>query len=82
MILPFSCCFGFFPNSRGLVNGILQTGFGIGGVIYNTLALKLTNPDNIIPTILSISGDKYFDFEVDYLHNAKKKNKKTKHNIT
>jgi MFS family permease len=65
MILPFYCCFGFFPHNRGLVNGILQTGFGIGGVIYNTLALNVSNPENIVPSIISTSGDKYFDSEVN-----------------
>ena len=37
----------WFPNSPGLVSGIIIGGFGCGGLIFDNMFTHLINPDNL-----------------------------------
>ena len=37
----------WFPNSPGLVSGIIIGGFGIGTFVFNLVCTSIVNPDNI-----------------------------------
>ena len=41
---PLAAGWNFFPNRKGLVNGIVLTGFGAGGLIFNKVGTKFINP--------------------------------------
>lgn len=45
----------WFPNNKGLVSGIVVSGFGIGAFIFNQIQTKLVNPDNV-----AVADDGYF----------------------
>jgi hypothetical protein len=39
----------WFPEKCGLASGIIMSGYGLSGLIFNNLALYLVNPDHISP---------------------------------
>ena len=65
-LLPVYVCFPYFLNNRGLIQGLLETAFGLGGMTYNTIALKVVNPDNVEPTII-YEGERFFDIHVSII---------------
>lgn len=46
---PMSNGFGWFPNRRGLVAGVILAGFGIGTFVFNIAQTAYVNPDNLSP---------------------------------
>lgn len=46
---PMSNGFGWFPNRKGLVAGVILAGFGIGTFIFNMAQTAFVNPDNLSP---------------------------------
>lgn len=46
---PMSNGFGWFPNRKGLVAGVILAGFGIGTFIFNVAQTAFVNPDNLSP---------------------------------
>ena len=43
---PLAAGWKFFPKRKGLVNGIVLTGFGAGGLIFNRVGTKFINPSS------------------------------------
>jgi MFS transporter, OFA family, oxalate/formate antiporter len=60
-MLPLNNGFEYFPNNKGLVSGIISTGFGMGPMGANTLALKLINPGNEKPDFFPLENNSYFN---------------------
>eukprot|EP01084_Bolivina_argentea_P227074 383523_1 len=45
--MPLLCSMQWFPNHEGLVNGLILSGYGFSGVIFNSLSTQLINPNNV-----------------------------------
>jgi len=41
------CAWEWFPGNKGLVSGIILTGYGFGACFYGYISTALMNPDNI-----------------------------------
>jgi hypothetical protein len=37
---------GFFPDKPGFASGLIISGFGGGGLLFNNLTTKIINPHN------------------------------------
>jgi hypothetical protein len=37
----------FFPDKPGLASGLIISGFGTAGFVFNQLSTKIINPDNV-----------------------------------
>ncbi|XP_050740378.1 oxalate:formate antiporter-like isoform X4 [Eriocheir sinensis] len=46
---PLSCGMQWFPRHKGLINGLIVAGFGLGALGSTTLQTMYLNPDNISP---------------------------------
>lgn len=46
---PMSNGFGWYPNRKGLVAGVILAGFGIGTFIFNMAQTAFVNPNNLSP---------------------------------
>jgi len=46
---PMAVAMKWFPRKKGLVNGIIVGGFGMGAFIFNTVQTTYLNPDNLSP---------------------------------
>lgn len=46
---PMTAGWTYFPNRKGLVNGLVLMGFGAGGFIFNLVGSKLVNPEGLSP---------------------------------
>lgn len=57
---PLSNGFGWFPNRKGLVAGVILAGFGIGTFVFNMAQTAFVNPDNLSPPA---DADGYFTQE-------------------
>jgi OFA family oxalate/formate antiporter-like MFS transporter len=51
---PMIAGWKWLPNAKGLVSGVILTGFGAGGFIFNLLGTSFVNPKGLNP-----SGDKF-----------------------
>jgi len=63
-VFTYSVCFGFltglmymtpiyvgmqfFPNRKGVISGLVLTGYGFGSFIFNYVCLAICNPDNLV----------------------------------
>lgn len=63
MIPTFLMSCSWFPNNRGLVIGILMSGFGLSSSIFVPFQLFLINPTNIAPAISATNGSSSPYFE-------------------
>ena len=52
---PMAVAMKWFPRKKGLVNGIIVGGFGLGAFIFNTVQTTYLNPHNLSP-----DGNGYF----------------------
>lgn len=52
---PMGVAMRWFPRQKGLVNGIIVGGFGLGAFVFNQVQTSYLNPDN-----LSLDADGYF----------------------
>uniref|UniRef100_A0A7S2X974 Major facilitator superfamily (MFS) profile domain-containing protein n=1 Tax=Lotharella oceanica TaxID=641309 RepID=A0A7S2X974_9EUKA len=43
---PIACGFKWLPTYKGLLSGIVVTGFGLGGAIFNIIGAAICNPGN------------------------------------
>ncbi|XP_035826492.1 uncharacterized protein LOC101855877 [Aplysia californica] len=50
----------WFPQRKGLVNGLVVAGFGGGAFIFDQVQTAFINPDNLKP-LKEVGGDKHFD---------------------
>ncbi|XP_059159553.1 oxalate:formate antiporter-like [Physella acuta] len=57
--VPLSCSVRWFPERKGLANGLVLAGFGGGAFIFTQIQTAFINPDNKKPE-LEVDGDKYF----------------------
>ena len=55
---PMAVAMRWFPRKKGLVNGIIVGGFGLGAFIFNTVQTTYLNPLNKSPGV-----DGYFSLE-------------------
>lgn len=58
--IPLSCAMKWFPQKKGLVNGMVVAGFGGGAFIFNQVQTAFINPDNL-PADKEVGGQSYFD---------------------
>ena len=56
---PLSSAMNWMPKWKGLANGIVVAGFGLGALIFNAIQTSYINPWNVKPTPHD-DGDKYF----------------------
>jgi len=50
----------WFPKHRGLVMGIVVSGFGLSTLVFAPIQLAITNPNNVKPDNVTGIDDKYF----------------------
>eukprot|EP01084_Bolivina_argentea_P186933 322111_1 len=62
--MPILCVMRWFPNNKGLVNGLVAFAFGTSGIIFNPLSTYIINPKNI-----PIDPDTGFLYQNDVLNN-------------
>ncbi|MBN2157541.1 MAG: OFA family MFS transporter [Candidatus Lokiarchaeota archaeon] len=61
-VCPIACAAKWFPDKKGLINGIAVAGFGAGAFIFNLITKAFINPNNLDPTIINtIDGKKYYE---------------------
>ncbi|KAH9498550.1 hypothetical protein Btru_007039 [Bulinus truncatus] len=58
--IPLACSMRWFPERKGLVNGVVVAGFGGGAFIFNQVQTGFINPDNL-KAEKDVNGEKYFD---------------------
>ncbi|BFZ00819.1 hypothetical protein BsWGS_03857 [Bradybaena similaris] len=61
--IPLGCVMRWFPEWKGLVNGLVVAGFGGGAFIFDQVQTAFINPDNLKPDLV-VSGDRYFSQDV------------------
>ncbi|XP_043247313.1 uncharacterized MFS-type transporter YhjX-like [Amphibalanus amphitrite] len=54
-VAPMSSAMKWYPERRGLANGIIVAGFGMGAVVFNWIQTSYLNPDNV-----AVAADNYF----------------------
>ncbi|RUS90172.1 hypothetical protein EGW08_002051 [Elysia chlorotica] len=54
--MPLSCGMKWFPERKGLVNGLVVAGFGGGAFIFNQVQTAFINPDNL-PAELDVGNE-------------------------
>ncbi len=66
-VCPIACAAKWFPDKKGLINGIAVAGFGAGAFIFNQITTAFINPKiggvRLDPTLV-IEGKRYFDIAV------------------
>ncbi len=45
-LVPIACGWSYYPNRKGLVSGIVISGFGLSSFIFSFVVKALFNPDN------------------------------------
>ncbi len=50
-VCPIACAAKWFPDKKGMINGIAVAGFGAGAFIFNKITTGFVNPDNLDPTV-------------------------------
>ena len=55
-VSPLKLCWEYFPNKKGTITGIINSGFSTGGIVYSFLSKDLINPNNQEPNKLLIIG--------------------------
>lgn len=53
---PLACGMRWFPEHKGLINGLIVGGFGLGALLSTTIQTYFLNPDNVSP-----DSDGYFN---------------------
>lgn len=75
-VFTYSICFGFFtgllymtpiyvgylyfPAHKGVVSGLVLTGYGFGSFIFNYVCLAICNPDNLVACKNPTDSEKYY----------------------
>ncbi|MHA1730650.1 MAG: OFA family MFS transporter [Promethearchaeota archaeon] len=59
-VCPIACAAKWFPDKKGLINGIAVAGFGAGAFIFNKVMTYFVNPGNTTATVLGSDGKYYF----------------------
>jgi len=54
---PIKCGYRWMPKRKGIISGIVVTGFGLGGAVFNIVGASICNPGNK-------AGDPYFGDDV------------------
>ncbi|XP_005112731.2 MFS-type transporter asR1, partial [Aplysia californica] len=54
---PLGCAMRWFPQRKGLVNGLVVAGFGGGAFIFDQVQTAFINPDNFKPD-KEVDGEK------------------------
>ena len=57
-MIPIVAGWEYFPNRKGMVSGVIISGFSCAGLIFNQISTALANPTNASPT------DDYYGKEV------------------
>ena len=61
---PLICGWEWIPERKGLVTGIILGAFGFGGFVFGILGMRICNPNNELPSILSTDGSKFYSKSV------------------
>ena len=56
-MIPVYIGFLYFPQKKGMVSGIILTGYGFGTFIFSLIILGIVNPENYSPIK---SGDDFY----------------------
>ena len=59
-----SITWDYFPNSRGLVSGILVCGLGFGNFLFNSISTLIMNPNNEKPVHDFEDDEDYYSIEI------------------
>lgn len=57
---PIITAWEYFPNHKGVISGVIITGYGLSAFVFGFIWLEIVNPDNLSPTV-SIPGGMIFD---------------------
>ncbi|KNB43901.1 oxalate:formate antiporter [Blastocystis sp. subtype 4] len=63
---PMTAAMKWMPNRRGLANGLIVLGFGLGSLIFNFIETLIINPKNVKPVIdpTGVTKEKFFPKEI------------------
>ena len=63
---PVICAWEWFPERKGLISGLIISGFGFGAFIYSFITTSICNPHDLKPQFHKTqdSVDKVFPIEV------------------
>lgn len=61
---PMIAGWKWLPNAKGLVSGVILTGFGAGGFIFNLLGTSFVNPKGLNPTNGKFPAEVYDAFPI------------------
>ncbi len=59
-VTPIACAAKWFPDKKGMINGIAVAGFGAGAFIFNKITTLYVNPANLAATIIGTDDKLYF----------------------
>lgn len=60
-VTPIACAAKWFPDKKGMINGIAVAGFGAGAFIFNKITTWYVNPTNLPASFLGTDGKNYFE---------------------
>jgi hypothetical protein len=60
-VLPVKTCWGYYPNRKGIVSGIIIGVFGLGSFTFNMISSKLINPDGVKPDEQNLVPKEVYD---------------------
>ncbi len=49
--VPLVCGYRWEPNRKGLVSGVVLSGFGLSALVFNQVGAAFCNPDNLKPEV-------------------------------
>jgi hypothetical protein len=44
--VPIICSWEWFPDNKGLVGGLILSGYGFGAFVFGFISTAIVNPDN------------------------------------
>ena len=50
-MVPILCGWDWFPNNKGMVSGVVLTGFGLGTFVFSYIAIEIVNPEDESPNL-------------------------------
>jgi hypothetical protein len=72
-VAPIANGWKYFPNSRGLVSGVILMGGGIGSLIFNVISSAIVNPNNQSASVADpLTGRTNVYFATDVSNNVPK----------
>lgn len=62
--VPLVCCWGYFPEHRGKITGVITASYGLGSFFWSQVSTWIVNPGNCGTSIEISENLSYFEAEI------------------